>query len=375
MTDDVYRRLQKHIDDLPIAYPATPSGVEISILKRLFTPEEAEVALSLSAVPEPVEKIHRRVPGHTESELERILDRMVEKGSIFGGRLLASGKGKRYSRAPLAIGMYEAQVDRLTKELQQDFEQYAREGFATALLAGRTKQMRTIPVNARFVPDRLVGRYDDARRLIEEGAGPWAARNCVCRQGKDLLGEPCKQTTSRRVCLMIGPAAQTSVASGDGQALTREETFALLDQAERDGMVLEPSNARDPVFICFCCGCCCGMLKAAKQFPRPAAYLQSNYHAVVDSDLCSECGTCHERCPMEALHSGDGATEVDLDRCIGCGVCAPTCPTGAVKLRAKVQETVPPKDLKALYGKIMTERFGLLGTAKRIGKVLLGRRI
>jgi electron transport complex protein RnfB len=371
----VYRRLQQHLDTLPIAYPATPSGVELSILKRLFTPEEAEVALGLSAVPEPVEKIRRRVPGHTEEELERILDRLVEKGAIFGGRLLASGKGKRYSRAPLAIGMYEAQVDRLTKELQQDFERYSREGFASALLNGKTKQMRTIPVNARFVPDRLVGRYDDARRLIEEGAGPWAARNCVCRQGKDLLGEACRQTTSRRVCLMIGPAARTSVASGDGQELTREETLALLDQAEREGMVLQPSNARDPVFICFCCGCCCGMLNAAKQFPRPAEYLQSNYHAAVDTDACSECGTCHDRCPMDALSAGDGATKVDLDRCIGCGVCVPTCPTGAVTLRAKAQETVPPKDLKALYGKIMTERFGLLGTAKRIGKVLLGRQI
>jgi Fe-S-cluster-containing hydrogenase component 2 len=117
------------------------------------------------------------------------------------------------------------------------------------------------------------------------------------------------------------------------------------------------------------------MLMAAKQFPRPAEYLQSNYHAVVDSDLCSECGTCHERCPMEALAAGDGATAVDLDRCIGCGVCVPTCPTGAVKLRAKAQETVPPKDLRALYGKIMTERFGLVGAAKRIGKALLGRQI
>ena len=148
-----------------------------------------------------------------------------------------------------------------------------------------------------------------------------------------------------------------------------------MDQAERDGMVLQPSNARDPVFICFCCGCCCGMLRAAKQFPRPAEYLQSNYHAVVDADLCSECGTCHERCPMEALHSVDGATAVDLDRCIGCGACVPTCPTEAVTLRAKGEQTVPPKDLKALYGRIMTERFGLLGAAKRIGKALLGRRI
>jgi Fe-S-cluster-containing hydrogenase component 2 len=78
---------------------------------------------------------------------------------------------------------------------------------------------------------------------------------------------------------------------------------------------------------------------------------------------------------MDALSAADGSTKVDLDRCIGCGVCIPTCPTGAVTLRAKAQASVPPKDLKALYGKIMTERFGLLGTAKRIGRVLLGRQI
>jgi electron transport complex protein RnfB len=372
---DVYRRLQKHLDALAVPYPATASGVELRILERLFTPEEAAVALALSAAPEPVEKIRHRVPDRTPAELERMLDRMVEKGAIFGGRMFARGKEKRYSRAPLAIGMYEAQVDRLTKELQQDFEQYTREAFAAALLTGKTKQMRTIPVNARFVPDRIVGRYDDARKLIEEGAGPWAARNCVCRQGKDLLGEPCRQTTSRRVCLMIAGAARAAMASGDGQELTREETLALLDLAERDGMVLQPSNARDPVFICFCCGCCCGMLRAAKEFPRPAEYLHSNYHAAVDAERCSECGTCHERCPMQALHSGDGATAVDLDRCIGCGVCVPTCPTEAVRLRAKAQETVPPKSLQSLYGRIMTERFGLLGTAKRIGRALLGRQI
>jgi electron transport complex protein RnfB len=372
---DVFRRLQKSLDELPVGYPATESGVELRILRQLFTPEEAEVALSLSAVPETALKIRQRLPGRSAEELERTLDHMVEKGAIFGGRMLARGGAKRYSRAPLVIGMYEAQVDRLTKELQQDFEQYAREGFAGALLGAKTKQMRTVPVNARFVPDRLVGRYDDARKMIAEGPGPWAARNCVCRQGKDLLGEPCRQTTSRRVCVTIGGAARATIASGDGQALSREETLALMDQAERDGMVLQPSNARDPVFICFCCGCCCGMLRAAKQFPRPAEYLQSNYHAVVDAGLCSECGTCHARCPMEALHTGEGATSVDLDRCIGCGVCVPTCPADALTLRAKGEETVPPKDLKALYGRIMTERFGLLGTAKRIGKALFGRQI
>jgi Fe-S-cluster-containing hydrogenase component 2 len=78
---------------------------------------------------------------------------------------------------------------------------------------------------------------------------------------------------------------------------------------------------------------------------------------------------------MEALGAGDGATVVDLDRCIGCGVCVPTCPSEAVHLRAKPREVVPPRDLKSLYGRIMTERFGRLGAAKRIGKALLGRPI
>jgi Fe-S-cluster-containing hydrogenase component 2 len=78
---------------------------------------------------------------------------------------------------------------------------------------------------------------------------------------------------------------------------------------------------------------------------------------------------------MEALSTGDGATLVDLDRCIGCGACVPACPSEAVALRANARETVPPRDLKTLYGRIMAQRFGLLGTAKRIGKALLGRQV
>lgn len=171
-----------------------------------------------------------------------------------------------------------------------------------------------------------------------------------------------------------GPA-KAPAAGAPRQSSGSKCLLCLLDQAEREGMVLQPSNAQDPVFICFCCGCCCGMLRAAKLFPRPAEYLHSNYQAVADTELCAECGTCHERCPMEALHASGAATAVDLDRCIGCGVCVPACPSEAIHLRAKPWETAPPKDLKRLYGRITTERFGLLGTAERIGKALLGRQV
>jgi Pyruvate/2-oxoacid:ferredoxin oxidoreductase delta subunit len=371
---DVYRRLQRHLDNMPVGFPETESGVELRILRRLFTPEEAEVGLLLSAVPETLDRIHSRARGTgiTVEGLESILDRMVAKGAILGrGR----GDRKRYGKAQLAVGMYEFQVDRLTKELQQDVDQYFQEGFGEAFHGPKTGQMRTIPIGARFVPDRQVGRYDDARQLIEGTKGPIAIMNCVCRQGKELTGEPCRQTDARRVCMTFKGAARHLVDEGTAQVVTRAEALALAVKAEEDGMVLQPENTQDPLFMCFCCGCCCGVLTTAKRFPRPAEYLQANFRAVVDPELCTECETCHSRCPMDALDSSNGATRVDHHRCIGCGLCVTTCPSEALQLVAKEQEIVPPRDQMALYKKILVERFGFLGAAWMAGKALVGRRV
>jgi electron transport complex protein RnfB len=371
---DVYRRLRQHIDRMPVAFPATESGVEIRILKRLFTPEEAAVALLLSAVPEALDRIHQRTKktGMTRESLEAVLDRMAAKGAI-----LRAGRDdqKRYGKAQLAIGMYEFQVDRLTKEFQEDVDQYFEEGFGDAFHGPRTGQMRTIPVNASFVPERRVGRYDDARRLIEGTKGPIAIMNCVCRQGRELTGQPCQQTDAQRVCMTFRGAARQLVDDGTAEYISTERALALARRAEEDGMVLQPENTQDPHFICFCCRCCCGVLTTARRLPQPAEYMQSNYRARVDPEACAECGTCQSRCPMDALDSADGATRVDDHRCIGCGLCVPTCPSEALSLVARTQEIIPPPNQRSLYKKILSERFGPLRTAGMIGKALLGRRI
>ena len=81
--ESVYRRLQKHIDKMPVAFPATDSGVELRLLQRLFTPEEAEMALHLSAVPEPLEKVHSRAKkaGIGLEELRNGLEDLAGKGA------------------------------------------------------------------------------------------------------------------------------------------------------------------------------------------------------------------------------------------------------------------------------------------------------
>ena len=41
---DIYRNLQVHLDQFPIGLPATKSGIELKVLKHVFTEDEAFIA-------------------------------------------------------------------------------------------------------------------------------------------------------------------------------------------------------------------------------------------------------------------------------------------------------------------------------------------
>ena len=373
-TETVYRRLQQHIDKLPVAYPATESGVEIRLLKHLFTPDEAEMALHLSAIPEPIEKIHSRAKkdGTELKDLRQALNRLAAKGAIVKAKI--DGK-PHYSKVMLAIGMFEFQVDRLTKEFHSDMIQYMDEGFREAFHSKKTSQIRTIPISEEILPERRIGTYDGARDIVMKSEGPFAVINCVCRQGMDLVEEPCQQSDIRETCLVMGDFARSTINAGSGRELSRDEMVGILERADEVGMVLQPQNTQDPHFICCCCGCCCGVLSTAKQLPRPAEYFDTNYCAEVEEELCTECETCADRCQMDAITYVDGVSSVDPLLCIGCGLCVTTCPTEALRLFEKTETKTPPKTQNALYQKIMLERFGVLGTAKIAGKKILGMKI
>ncbi len=50
MSLDIYRKLAQHLDDLPAGFPSTESGVELRILRRLFTPENGRTRLTSDPV-------------------------------------------------------------------------------------------------------------------------------------------------------------------------------------------------------------------------------------------------------------------------------------------------------------------------------------
>lgn len=358
---------------MPVGFPATQSGVEIRILQRLFTPEQAEIALALSAVPEPAATIRKRLhPRPPLAELQTKLDGMAEKGILLA--LPADGE-TRYAKMIFAVGMYERQLKTLTPDFERDSRQYMEEAFGGAFHTGKTTQMRIVPVNKEVAVERSVTSYDQIRAYIEASPGPFGVLVCICRHGRDLLGESCRQTKLRENCLMVGMAAAWAVDSGSGRAITRQEMLDLLDQADREGLVLQTENTKAPMFICCCCGCCCGVLTSAKRLPAPADLFTSNTYAVADEEICESCGTCELRCQMDAISSPEGKTVVDRSRCIGCGLCVSTCPSGALRLVSKEEPKIPPDDTKALYLKLFQDRYGPWGMARLAIRNKLGMKI
>ena len=162
------------------------------------------------------------------------------------------------------------------------------------------------------------------------------------------------------------------VRRGVARFISRDETLAFLDRADREGLVVQPQNTQDPIFICCCCGCCCGVLTTAKKLARPADFFATSYVAAIAADACDQCGVCATRCQMDAIPEDAAPARVIAERCIGCGLCVTTCPSGAAHLVEKPGARVPPRNTGRLYARMFRERFGTAGLVKAAGRRAVG---
>ena len=149
--------------------------------------------------------------------------------------------------------------------------------------------------------------------------------------------------------MTLGDGADYMVHSGRGRKMSLEESLDILKRADEEGLVLQPDNAKDPLFICTCCACCCGVLRSIKRDPKPGKIVSSPFVAYLDVSQCKGCETCTKRCPMEAIRVVEKKAVLDADRCIGCGLCVSKCPTHAMSLErkpAKDQADIPKDHIK-----------------------------
>lgn len=370
--EQVYIKLQKHLDKQVVGFPATRSGVEIKILKHIFTPEEAEIACCLNYKLEPLKTIFNRAGHRVDSpeKLERCLDRIQEKGGIESK--IKHGK-MHYCNAPLIVGMYEYQLNRLTPEFIKDINEYTSgKDFGIEFLSTKLPQMRTIPVAKSIHPHHNVSTFDEVATLIQQAEGPFVIYECICRKKKSMEGKPCKKTDRQETCLAIGSMARMELQIGAGREITRDEAMSIIEKNQKQGLVLQPSNTQKAEFICSCCGCCCGMLRTHKILPKPLDFWASNFYAKVNRDTCEGCGACEKRCQVAAIRVAGKKqpAAVNLDRCLGCGVCVPSCPTQSITLVKKPREVRPPQTREDLNEIIMAGKKGRLGKLKLKGKLI-----
>ena len=356
---DVYRALQQNLDKLPISYPATESGVEIRILKHLFSPVQALIGSKLEFMPTPLQVIYDRLKGEdlTLKKVEEQLEAMYTEGLII--KLIKSEGDKEiksYAASAFILGFYEFQMNKMSKEFIHDVDQYFEEAYMAELNKTKIPQLRTIPIEREIGIERDVANYDDFRNFLDNCGEPIVLNECICRKKNDIIGKSCEKTDLRESCFSFRSAGTAYLKRGIGRIITKEEALEIIEQAEREGLVLQAGNSQRPASLCTCCGCCCNLLVNEKKFDAPAQFFGSNYYVQVDEDLCTGCGVCEKRCQMDAIEIIDDLSNINLDRCIGCGVCVPTCPEEAIELIEKEEKMIPPKNTFATYEKIAEER-------------------
>lgn len=354
-TDKIYVELQKHLDKQAVGFPATKTGVELRILKELFTPEQAGVALHVSVEPKSVVQVHQEMQasGITVEKVAQLLIEMIKNGAITA----KEENGSYYFfTMPLLVGIAEMHGGRATPQFWQDCSSYMAGEFGRAYNSTKVSQMRTIPVRESITVEHHVTTYDNIRDIIDNTCDPIVINRCMCRMGAAARGNPCKKTHREETCMAFGEWAKLAVTGGH-QPISKAEALEIMRQNEADGLVLQPNNYQKVDFVCACCGCCCGILGLQKALPNPAVVWAHNYFAAVDAGSCMGCGTCVERCQVNAIKmdENNNAAVISLERCIGCGNCVVTCPSEAMKLVKKAEETAPPMDAPALY-KMLAER-------------------
>ncbi len=335
--DNIFVTLRDFLNSMPNGFPPAKSGIDIEILKTIFTEEEADLFMKLKFNFETPEQISKRT-GLEKDFLEKILPVMADKGQLLK---ISIGNMNLFRSFPVVFGIYEFQVGRLTKETAELFEKYGEEVFAGEFFTKNPPLMKAIPIGIEVRDDTKIEPYESVTALIE-GAKSWSVRDCVCKKEKSLLGKRCDKPME--VCLAFAPVEHAFDNDKVSRPISKAEAYEILRKSEEAGLVHMTSNFKSGHFyICNCCKCCCGPLSKYISISKNAA-AKSNYIAVVDNERCISCGICVDRCQAAAIEMKDCAVIKD---CIGCGLCVSTCPEEAIRLEKRKPEDmlyVPEND-------------------------------
>jgi len=343
----VYNSLADALNNLPNGFPRTESGVELEILKRIFTEAEAKIASTLTKEFESTKTIAKRNNLNKEIVNNQLKD-MANKEMLWS---TTKNQEHFYRLAPWIVGIWEAQLNSMDHSFAHLVEEYLHEGGMEGLMKPHSSFHRVVPAQTA-VKTEWVLPYDDVKSLLESSK-VFNVRDCVCRTHQDYIGNKCEFPINN--CLTFS-SYERAPRPGD---ISKEEAIALLDETEKIGLVHTVSNVMKGInYVCNCCGCCCTILRGVTEFGYENSVAVANYFAEVDVDTCIGCGVCEKRCQVAAIRLVDDKAVVDLAKCIGCGLCVTGCSVEAAKLFLKPEDEIvdPPENFGVWEEKRLQER-------------------
>lgn len=351
--DDIYLQLMKRMDDFPVG--ALESEHLLGILRIIFDDDEAGLAIDLPSYLEELGSIAARL-GRDEGELQGILERMADKGLVYGKE---KESVRSYNLLPLVPGIFElqfmkAETSPQKRRIAELFDAYYHEGWGETSFTSKTALARVMMVEEEIPRGEEVLPYEKVSEFIKDSTY-MALTNCFCRHEAELLDRSCG--APKEVCMCFGPFAEFLVERGFAHKADREEMLEALDRAEKAGLVHVSDNIQEKInFICNCCGCCCGFLGTITKLNISGAVAPSRYTVEVDTDLCNGCETCVDVCQMKAISVDDDIAVVASSKCIGCGLCVSNCPSDAMLIIEREGWREPAANIAELGVAVLQER-------------------
>ena len=359
---DVYLRLAEHLRDLIMGYPYNEALTDL--LKETYSPVEAQVALAIPNNLAPLEVVDLETIAARcdllRSTVAEALQSLSDRNMLYT-RTTATGQ-TGYALLQVGYGIpqtffWAGQTDERAHRMAKLVLKYFSVPTTRKVYGDTpTKSFKYTPANVSINVEMQGVMPNEQMGPLVEASTKIAVAHCPCRMSAKILGRTdCHH--SLEVCIKYDEMAEFVIAKGLARQISKDETFKILADSEKEGLVHMVDNAQGQVkHTCNCCGHYCWNVGILRRRKIPRDMLMAVYF-IRDTQLdeCIGCGACAEICPVDAVTMIDERPVVDANWCIGCGVCAVSCPADVISIKRRI-ESQAPKSFAELHQRIRQEK-------------------
>jgi len=359
---DIYHRLAEHLEKLVMGYPFNEALPDL--LRAMFSPLEAEVALAIPNTLAPLEVVGRQTIAEScdlpESTITETLESLAGRSMLYSRPTEAGDTAYALLQVGYGVpqtffwgGQNDAHARRMAKLVLNYFNVPTTQKVYGPV---PTKTYKYAPANLSIEVAMQGVMPNEQMAPIVDAAGKIAVAHCPCRMSAKILGRTdCRH--SLEVCIKYDEMAEFVIAKGLAREISPDEARHILAACEKEGLVHMVDNAQGQIkHTCNCCGHYCWNVGILRRRKIPRDMLMAVYFIRETAlDACIGCGACADICPVDAVKMIDDRPEVDRDWCIGCGVCAVACPAGVISISRRLT-TQSPESFADLHRQIKQEK-------------------